>query len=159
MNFDQAFRELLHHEGSYSDHAADPGGKTMYGITELVAREVGYRGNMNELPLDLARRIYLEKYWKPVSADDLPPAIRYAVFDAAVNSGTGQSIIWLQRALGVQSDGIIGPVTIRAAYAADPQLLKSKILATRLKFMSNLSTWPSFGRGWARRIAHQMEMA
>jgi lysozyme family protein len=159
MNFDQAFRELLHHEGSYSDHAADPGGKTMYGITELVAREVGYRGNMNELPLDLAKRIYLERYWKPISADDLPPAIRYAVFDAAVNSGTGQSIIWLQRALGVQSDGIIGPVTIRAAYAADPQALKSKILATRLKFMSNLSTWPSFGRGWARRIAHLMEMA
>ena len=41
MNFDQAFRELLHHEGSYSDHGSDPGGKTMYGITELVARGVG----------------------------------------------------------------------------------------------------------------------
>jgi len=159
MNFDQAIRELLHHEGSYSDHAADPGGKTMYGITELVAREIGYRGDMRELPLDLAKRIYLERYWKPISADDLPPAIRYAVFDAAVNSGVGQSVIWLQRALGVQMDGIIGPVTIRTAYAADPYLLRAKILATRLKFMSNLTTWPSFGRGWARRIAHLMEMA
>jgi lysozyme family protein len=56
-------------------------------------------------------------------------------------------------------DGIIGPVTIRAAYAADPYLLRAKILATRLKFMSNLTTWPSFGRGWSRRIAHLMEMA
>jgi lysozyme family protein len=131
----------------------------MYGVTELVAREIGYRGEMRELPLDLAKRIYLERYWKPISADDLPPAIRYAVFDAAVNSGVGQSIIWLQRALGVQMDGIIGPVTIRTAYAADPYLLRAKILATRLKFMSNLTTWPSFGRGWSRRIAHLMEMA
>jgi lysozyme family protein len=56
-------------------------------------------------------------------------------------------------------DGIIGPVTIRTAYAADPYLLRAKILATRLKFMSNLTTWPSFGRGWSRRIAHLMEMA
>lgn len=159
MNFDQAIRELLHHEGSYSDHISDPGGKTMYGITEMVAREIGYRGEMRELPLDLAKRIYLERYWKPISADDLPPEIRYAVFDAAVNSGVGQSVIWLQRALGVQMDGIIGPVTIRASYAADPYLLRAKILATRLKFMSNLTTWPSFGRGWSRRIAHLMEMA
>jgi lysozyme family protein len=159
MNFDQAIRELLHHEGSYSDHIADPGGRTMYGITEMVAREIGYRGEMRELPLDLAKRIYLERYWKPISADDLPPEIRYAVFDAAVNSGVGQSVIWLQRALNVQMDGIIGPVTIRAAYAADPYLLRAKILATRLKFMSNLTTWPSFGRGWSRRIAHLMEMA
>ena len=131
----------------------------MYGITEMVAREIGYRGEMRELPLDLAKRIYLERYWKPISADDLPPEIRYAVFDAAVNSGVGQSVIWLQRALGVQMDGIIGPVTIRAAYAADPYRLRAKILATRLKFMSNLTTWPSFGRGWSRRIAHLMEMA
>ena len=52
MNFDDAIKRVLMHEGGYSDHAADPGGKTMFGITEAVAREVGYRGNMDELPLD-----------------------------------------------------------------------------------------------------------
>ena len=35
MNFDQAFTTLLGHEGGYSDHPADPGGKTRYGITEV----------------------------------------------------------------------------------------------------------------------------
>ena len=54
MNFDQAFDALLEHEGGYSDHAADPGGKTRYGITEVVARSHGYRGDMRELPLDAA---------------------------------------------------------------------------------------------------------
>jgi CRISPR-associated protein Cas2 len=37
MNFDQAIRELLHHEGSYSDHAADPGGSIVMILREREA--------------------------------------------------------------------------------------------------------------------------
>ena len=158
MNFDQAFDILLKHEGGFSDHPADPGGKTRFGITEAVAREVGYRGDMRELPLDLAKRIYKDRYWDAVRAEELPAAIRYAVFDAAVNSGPRQAIRWLQRAAGVKDDGIIGPQTLAAVRAADPERLLRRMLAQRLRFMTGLSTWPAFGRGWARRIADLMEM-
>lgn len=158
MNFDQAFDILLKHEGGFSDHAADPGGKTRYGITEAVAREVGYRGDMRELPVDLAKRIYKARYWDAVRAEELPEAIRYAVFDAAVNSGPRQAIRWLQRAVGVRDDGIIGPQTLAAARAADPERLLRCFLARRLRFMAELPNWPAFGRGWARRIADLMEM-
>ena len=157
MNFDQAFDILLKHEGGFSDHAADPGGKTRYGITEAVAREVGYRGDMRELPLDLAKRIYKDRYWDAVRAEELPAAIRYAVFDAAVNSGPRQAILWLQRAVGVKDDGIIGPKTLAAVRAADPERLLRRMLAQRLRFMTNLPNWGSFSRGWARRIADLME--
>ena len=157
MNFDTAFALLLGHEGDFSDHPADPGGKTRFGVTEAVAREVGYKGDMRELPLDLAKRIYLERYWKPVRADDLPPGIRYAAFDAAVNSGPAQATRWLQRALGVTADGIIGPKTLAAAYAQDMNALRLRMLAQRLRFMTNLANWPAFSRGWARRIADLME--
>jgi lysozyme family protein len=157
MLFDRAFELLLGHEGDFSEHAADPGGKTRFGVTEAVARRAGYRGDMRDLPLDLAKRIYLEEYWKPVRADDLPPAVRYAVFDAAVNSGVGQAVRWLQRALGVEADGVIGPKTLAAAYAANPDALRGRMLAQRLRFMSGLSNWPAFSRGWARRIADIME--
>lgn len=159
MNFDQTFDILLKHEGDYSDHPADPGGKTRFGITEAVAREVGYRGDMRELPLDLAKRIYKDRYWDAVRADELPAAIRYAMFDAAVNSGPRQAIRWLQRAAGAQDDGIIGPQTLAAARAADPERLLRRFLSQRLRFMTGLSNWPAFGRGWARRIADLMEMA
>lgn len=158
MNFDQAFDILLKHEGGFSDHAADPGGKTRYGITEAVAREVGYRGDMRELPLDLAKRIYKDRYWDAVRAEELPAAVRYAVFDAAVNSGPRQAILWLQRAVGVKDDGIIGPQTLAAVHAADPERLLRRMLAQRLRFMTNLPNWGSFSRGWARRIADLMEM-
>jgi lysozyme family protein len=157
MNFQTAFALLLGHEGDFSDHPADPGGKTLYGVTEAVAREVGYTGDMRELPLELAQRIYLEKYWKPIRADDLPPGIRYAVFDGAVNSGPGQATRWLQRALGVDADGVIGPQTLAAAYAQDSNALRMRMLAQRLRFMTSLTNWPAFSRGWARRIADLME--
>ena len=157
MNFDTAFALLLDHEGDFSDHAADPGGKTRFGITEAVARQAGYTGDMRALPVDLAKRIYLDSYWRPVRADDLPPGVRYIVFDGAVNSGPAQSALWLQRALGVTADGVIGPRTLAAAYAKDAQQLKTAILAQRLRFMTSLTNWPAFSRGWARRIADLME--
>lgn len=157
MNFLTAFNKLLGHEGDFSDHPADPGGKTRYGVTEAVAREVGYRGDMRELPLELAQRIYKDRYWDAVQAEALPADIRYIVFDGAVNSGVVQSARWLQRACGVKDDGVIGPQTIRAANALHSEGLKRKILAQRLRFMTGLPNWPAFGRGWARRIADLME--
>ena len=157
MNFLTAFEKLQKHEGGYSDHPSDPGGKTMWGVTEAVAREAGYRGDMRELPLDLAQRIYKERYWDAVQAEALPPDVRYIVFDGAVNSGVAQSAKWLQRACGVKDDGVVGPQTIRAANALSPDGLKRKILAQRLRFMATLSNWQAFSRGWANRIADLLE--
>jgi lysozyme family protein len=156
MDFDAAFRRLLGSEGGYVNHPNDPGGETMWGVTLTVARQYGYAGAMKDLPVDLAKKIYRAGYWDSVKADELPDAVRYAVFDAAVNSGTGQASRWLQRALGVADDGKIGPMTIAAARAANPEALLRKMLAQRLKFMTDLSTWPSFSRGWARRIVSLM---
>ena len=157
MNFATAFEKLLKHEGGYVNHKDDRGGATRYGVTEAVAREVGYRGDMRELPLDLAQRIYKDRYWDAVQAEHLPADVRYAVFDAAVNSGVAQAAKWLQRACGVKDDGVIGPITIRAANALHPEGLKRKMLAQRLRFMATLANWPAFGRGWANRISDLLE--
>ncbi len=157
MNFDEAFHTLLGHEGGYSDDARDPGGKTMWGVTEKVARARGYTGPMRDLPVEFAKQVYRPDYWDAVRADELPALVRYPVFDAAVNSGPVTSIRWLQRAVGVADDGILGPRTLAAVRAANPETLLRRLLAQRLTFMSGLSTWPAFGRGWARRIASLME--
>ena len=157
MNFDTAIKHVLQVEGDYSDHAADPGGKTRFGITEAVARRAGYRGDMRELPLDLAKRIYREEYWAAVRADDLPAGLRLVMFDAAVNSGVGQATRWLQRAVGVTDDGIIGPRTLAAVGALSADSVRMRVLAQRLRFMSNLPNWPAFSRGWARRVCDLLE--
>lgn len=156
MDFDKAFHTLLGHEGGFVDHPADPGGATMWGVTERVARANGYTGPMRALPVAVAKAIYRREYWDAVKADEMPDAVRYALFDGAVNSGVSQSVKWLQRALGVTADGAIGPKTIAAAKAANGDRLKSAMLGARLQFMTDLATWPSFGKGWARRIASLM---
>lgn len=156
MNFDQAFDRLIGHEGGYSNHPNDPGGETMWGVTATVARASGYHGPMRDLPREIAKRIYRKSYWEPVRADDLPAALRFHVFDAAVNSGVRQAVLWLQRTVGSKADGLIGPRTIAAANAADGARSAAVYCGVRLQFMTDLKTWPSFGRGWARRIASNL---
>ena len=157
MNFEQAFDVLLGHEGGFVDHPSDPGGATKWGITAAVARAHGYQGPMQDLPVAVARGIAKIAYWDTVRADLLPAAVRYAVFDAAYHSGPGQAVRWLQRALGVADDGVIGPKTLQAVAAADARALLMRLLSVRLRFLTGLKTWPAFGKGWARRIADLME--
>jgi lysozyme family protein len=156
MNFDEAFDRLIGHEGGYSNHPSDPGAETMWGVTARVARANGYSGDMRALPREKAKQIYLAKYWEPVRAYELPDAIRFDVFDAAVNSGPSQAIEWLQAAVGAGVDGEIGPKTIAAARAADP-LAPARFNGLRLQFMTNLPTWGAFGKGWARRVAGNLQ--
>lgn len=157
MNFDECFAALVAHEGDFAELENDLGGKTRFGVTQAVARSAGYTGDMRELPLSLAKTIYRAQYWDAVRGDDLPDGVRYFVFDAAAASGVRQSILWLQRALGVAADGVLGPVTLAAAQAANPDKLKARLLSQRLRFMAGLSNWPSFSRGWSRRVADLLE--
>ncbi|QHJ83122.1 MAG: hypothetical protein [Caudoviricetes sp.] len=154
MNLEQSLKHLLGNEGGYSNNPVDPGGETMYGVTFRVARAYGYTGAMKDLPWQTAMDIYAKNYWAPIKADQLPNALRFHVFDAAVNSGPGQAVKWLQRAAGVVQDGLIGPQTISAASRVTP----AQYSAIRLRFMTDLATWPTFGKGWARRIADNLEI-
>lgn len=153
MNFDAAFDQLLGHEGGYVDHKSDPGGATNWGVTLAVARAGGYAGDMRDFTQAQARAIYRLAYWDAVQAERLPAEVRYDVFDGAVNSGVGQSVRWLQRAVGVAADGSLGAVTLAAAAALPGTLTAARYNGHRLMFMAGLKTWPVFGGGWARRIA------
>lgn len=156
MPFDEAFNILMLHEGGYSNHAADPGGATRYGVTEAVARSEGYTGPMRDYPLSEARKVYRKRYWDAMRLDDLPAEIRFDLFDAAVNSGITQSVKWAQRVLALKDDGIIGPATMQALSTCNRQKFLAKYNGQRLSFMTSLPTWSTFGRGWAKRIAENL---
>ena len=152
MNFDNAFTRLLGHEGGYSFNPADPGGETMWGVTAAVARVNGYAGAMRDLPQDTAKEIYRARYWDAIRADELPDSVRFDAFDAAVNSGVRTAIMWLQASAGVAVDGALGPKTLAAVNAAGP-MAAARFNGARLDAMTNMSEWPTFSRGWARRVA------
>jgi len=156
MTFDEAFDRLIGHEGGYANHPSDPGGETMWGVTARVARANGYQGDMRGLPREKAKQIYRDMYWTPVKADQLPAGIRFDVFDAAVNSGVGQAVKWLQRVVGATPDGALGPMTLQAVAQADA-LISARFNGVRLQFMTDLPTWGAFGKGWARRVAGNLQ--
>src|SRR3990167_5581215 len=155
-NFDRAFTELLGNEGGYSNDPNDPGGETNWGITVVVARENGHICPMKDMDQSVAKAIYAKKYWL-AAFDQLPYPIAFQVFDAAVNSGVGQAVRWLQRSISVADDGKLGPITLQAIQTADTAKLVMLFNAERLMFMTNLSTWGNFGKGWARRIATNLK--
>lgn len=151
--FDQCFDKLISHEGGYVNHPTDPGGETNYGISKRAYPSL----DIKALTLADAKAIYKRDYWDRAQCDQLPSQLSYLVFDAAVNSGIGQSIRFLQRAVGVADDGSIGPITLSAAKRMDTDSLCARFLGHRLEFMTKLSTFDVFGKGWSRRLADQLK--
>jgi lysozyme family protein len=150
MNFDEAFTRLLGHEGGYTIGVGDPGGETKFGVSKRAYPDL----DIKALTVDGAKAIYRRDYWDATRCDELPDSVRFTVFDAAVNSGVTQAIKWLQATVGTAEDGKIGPITLKAVEGC-PNLL-AKYSGRRLQFMSALSNWPRFGRGWANRIAQNL---
>lgn len=152
MNFDQAFERLIGHEGGYSNDPRDPGGETKFGISRR-----SYPGEViRTMTLERAKAIYLRDYWGPAGCDTVPDAVKFDLFDMAVNSGVERAVQTLQRAVGVDDDGKLGPITLQAVASMPGLRFVARFNGHRLQFMSTLATWPAFGRGWANRIAKNL---
>lgn len=149
--FEDAFAILLEQEGGYSDDPEDSGGKTRYGITEAVARENGYLGDMRDLPLDVARAIYKLRYWEAVGCDYYPWPLSLYVFDCAVNQGVEPAKKMLQRALDTVQDGVIGPTTRRLA-AQSSAWHWGRFMAFRAMRYVSTRGFDRFGAGWLTRM-------
>jgi lysozyme family protein len=153
ISFNEAFTRLLGHEGGYVNNPADPGGETNWGISKRSYSNL----DIKNLTRDQAMMIYYTDFWSPLG--DADAAIKYQMFDFAVNSGINTALRKLQLVVGVADDGHWGPLS-KAALATmsvnDTLLLLN---AERLEFMTKLKNWPDASRGWARRIATNLRYA
>lgn len=154
-SFDDAFAALIGNEGGYSNNPADPGGETMWGVTARVARAHGYAGPMRQLPKETAKEIFRTVYWDPLHLDEFDPRVAFQLADANFNGG--QTVRWAQAASGAAVDGRMGPATIAALKVVDPHTFVLSFLSQRMLYLTNLATWSSFGKGWTRRIANNMQ--
>jgi lysozyme family protein len=128
MHVDALIDEVIAREGGYSDHPADKGGATRWGVTEAVARAHGYRGDMRSYPRSEAVAVYRRIYWNRPGFDqvaDLAPKIAAELFDTGVNMGPAVAAGFLQRALNalnrdqqdypdIAVDRRVGPATVQA---------------------------------------------
>lgn len=99
---------VIGREGGYSNHPADKGGPTRWGVTQQVARAFGYEGDMRSYPRERAVAVYERSYWVEPNFHAVAmryPALAAELFDIGVNMGTGVAGTFLQRALNVMNQG------------------------------------------------------
>lgn len=157
-------------EGGYSNHPDDRGGVTNYGITETVARQSGFKGDMKDLPKETAFNIYSEQYIKKPNYHliyDQSPALAEKVIDAGVNVGVGRASRWFQQSLNsfnrggrdysnITVDGAIGNQTINAYKSLERVRGRVKACELMIKAMDahqanhylSLKSMNSFTVGW-----------
>lgn len=161
--FADALEHVLEMEGGFTDDPYDPGGPTNKGITLGVyaewkgvsldvASRAALKAELKQIPDDVVRAIYRQRYWLPAHCNELLPALAFFHFDAAVNQGVTGAMRLLQRAVGTDADGEIGPNT-RAAISrlAVEEALQRYAEVRRARYRALPHFW-RFGRGWLARV-------
>lgn len=161
-------------EGGFVDHPDDPGGATNHGITEAVARQCGYQGDMRLLPKEFALACYKENYvtkpgFEPIV--NASHAVGEEVIDTGVNTGTHRPARWFQESLNhlnrrgrdyadVAEDGQIGFQTMKAYASLQKvrgpkkacqlvvKLMDAKQAAHYMRLARNNSKFETFMPGW-----------
>jgi len=153
--FSICLTETLKHEGGWADHPSDPGGATMKGVTLATYRQFkpnATKADLRRITDAELKTIYRKGYWDKVRGDDLPAGVDLMTFDVAVNSGPRRAAEWLQEAVGATQDGLVGDKTLEKVALVSPKALVEVLSTKRDRFYRSLSTFPTFGKGWMRRL-------
>lgn len=117
--FEIAYQDTLGHEIGYVNHANDPGGETINGVTRRdypnsviwnmidtlkaegkTGKELEKAIAANSMVQQSIQCIYKDNYWTPLRLDSIKPQlVASELFDTAINQGVGQSGKYLQRTL------------------------------------------------------------
>lgn len=124
---------VIAREKGYVNHPNDRGGPTNFGITQAVARQNGYQGDMRDMPRSLAVQIYRNRYVVEPKFDQvvaINAAIGEELVDTGVNMGPSAAATFFQRCLNIFNydgapsgyadlfvDGRLGPATLGALRA------------------------------------------
>lgn len=139
---------LFKDEGGYVNDPDDAGGETKFGISKRAYPNE----NIRALTYERARAIYKKDYWDRARCEELNQDIRYIHFDTAVNCGIRQATKILQRAGGINDDGVFGPQTLTAS----KNVTIKRYAEERILFYKDLvKQRPSnqkFLNGWIKRV-------
>ena len=144
-SFDIAIAKTLGHEEGYVSDPADPSGETNFGISKRSYPDV----NIRELTVEQAREIYRRDYWHSLYDQLNDQHVANALFDFGVTAGVDEGIRRLQRAVGVQEDGIFGPETLAAVNNAGAPA--AQFFLERIRYYAGLATFHIFAGGWVKR--------
>lgn len=116
-----------------------------FGISAAAFPEV----DIASLTYGQAQALAKQRYWDPYQCDQLNPVLGWLVFDTAYNGGHPAQ--WLQRAVGVTVDGVIGAQTIAGVRNKPLTTVVLRFLADREDYWTECEAWGAEGRGWIHR--------
>lgn len=105
----------------------------------------------------LVQQFYKKNFWNGWLQGILSDDIAKRVFDFSVNSGPGRAAKTLQEATNslrpvrIPEDGVLGPITVAATNACDPEQLVKAFCNLRLEFYRSLPDWNLYGAAWKVR--------
>jgi lysozyme family protein len=164
--FTRCFQKLIVLEGGFSNHPADHGGPTNFGITKGVLTQ--YRGvpvtdqdifNLDKLE---AATIYELKYWNTMSLNRVrSERLAFILFATGVHAGCRVAVRLLQQTLNkdfggrLMADGILGNGTDAALFSVpENTLCEMLIRSVQLHYAEICVSNPSqlvFLKGWLNR--------
>lgn len=151
-------------EGGFVNDPYDKGGATNAGVTITTYRAYRKSKGYTATTVDDLKRmtsvewqeIFKTLYWDRWRADGIrSQSVANILVDWVWASGVW-GIKIPQRLLGVATDGIVGPATLDALNAKDPQTVFDAIMAARVQFIDDIChrtpTNERFRRGWMNRL-------
>ena len=151
----------LREEGPPSNDPGDPGGTTYFGCDQNSWVETLQRlpadacsrmpNHVRDLTPALAAAVYRHAFWDFARCGELPAGLDLTVFDCTVNPGPTWGPRALQRALDVDVDGDIGPLTMAAVQACKPADIIKSVWAQRCAWYRSRAGFWDFGKGWLAR--------
>ena len=167
---DEVITEIMKREGwdTYTNHPADRGGPTKWGITlkawEDYVDHSCTEDDIKAINEGQARDFYMKLYIAGPHFDDIENEhVRELVIDCGVNHGTSPAAKWLQKAVEVEQDGAIGPISLADINSTDSLKMFLDVVAYRIQFYGRLVTdkpeQAVFAAGWNNRAAGFLEDA
>lgn len=142
--FPAAVQIVLEDEGVFSNDINDPGGATYFGIARASHPDIPWPPTK-----DQAIALYRTEYWDAHRCGEMPWAWALCVFEGQINQGS--VIRLLQTTLGLKPDGVIGDQTIAAIQHATQEQLNLFFAGRAMAYIA-LGTFPTFGKGWLKRL-------
>lgn len=138
----------------YVNDPDDAGGETKYGIAQNATRKI-----VRDMNLEDAMVHYFNNYWLASNCNLMPLKLALIHYDGCVNHGIKQAGKFLQRALGVVDDGIVGARTLEMINSLDNQQIIEvidSIAEQRNEFYRRIAerkpSQQKFLKGWLKRI-------
>lgn len=160
-NFDNAMSHILHVEGGFVDNPVDRGGTTNFGITlKTLSEYLGHPATVQELKdmsMFTVHDVYRVLFWNRLKLDEISDyTLCEFIMNQAVHRGVVSFVVDLQKLLGVQVDGIMGPKTIQALNVLYPKKLLADLLKRSFKKYARIveqnPSQAEFIVGWINRI-------